>query len=192
MRVRDPKSGAHVGVGAFNLVRRSAYVALGGHAPIALRPDDDLKLGKLFKKNGYRCDFLIGAPLISVEWYATVGELVRGLEKNAFAGCDYRLSVVIGGMLAQVWRFLWPLAAAWFSTGWTRYAYALTIALLLMNATLAARSQKQNPLYAFGLPLASMMFIFIVLRATFLNLRDRGIYWRGTFYPLDVLRSNRV
>jgi cellulose synthase/poly-beta-1,6-N-acetylglucosamine synthase-like glycosyltransferase len=191
-RVRDPKSRAHIGIGAFNLVRRSVYAALGGHAPLALRPDDDLKLGKLFKKNGYRCDFLIGAPLIRVEWYATVAQLVRGLEKNAFAGCDYRLSVVIVGMIAQAWIFIWPFLAVWLATGVARAALIATIALLFLIAARAARTQRQSAWYALGLPLASMMFIFIVVRSTCLNLRQRGIYWRGTFYPLDELKKNTV
>jgi hypothetical protein len=37
-----------------------------------------------------------------------------------------------------------------------------------------------------------MVFCWIVLRAMVLNLRDGGITWRGTFYPLGELRRNRV
>jgi hypothetical protein len=44
-KVRDPRSSAHIGVGAFNLVRRAAYLRAGGHTTLRLRPDDDLKLG---------------------------------------------------------------------------------------------------------------------------------------------------
>ena len=36
----------HIGLGAFNLLRRATYEAVGGHVPIALRPDDDLMLGR--------------------------------------------------------------------------------------------------------------------------------------------------
>jgi len=31
-----------------------------------------------------------------------------------------------------------------------------------------------------------------VLRTLVLNLRQGGIVWRGTFYPLEELRRNRV
>ena len=40
----DPKSQVGVGIGAFNLIRRSAYTAIGTHAAISLRPDDDVRL----------------------------------------------------------------------------------------------------------------------------------------------------
>ncbi|HET7460551.1 MAG TPA: glycosyltransferase, partial [Longimicrobium sp.] len=93
-KVRDPRSPRHIGIGAFNLIRADTYRRIGGHAPIALRPDDDIKLGKLLKKNGGTQDFLNAADRVRVEWYHSVGEAVRGLRKNGFAGIDYRVSVV--------------------------------------------------------------------------------------------------
>ncbi|HEY4587862.1 MAG TPA: glycosyltransferase family 2 protein, partial [Thermoanaerobaculia bacterium] len=59
-KVKDPESPSHVGVGAFNLVRAAAYRAAGGHPAIAMRPDDDLKLGKLLKKKGFHQEFVFG------------------------------------------------------------------------------------------------------------------------------------
>jgi len=53
-KASDPRSKRYVGIGAFNLVRKDVYRAVGGHQAIAMRPDDDLKLGKLVKRNGYR------------------------------------------------------------------------------------------------------------------------------------------
>jgi cellulose synthase/poly-beta-1,6-N-acetylglucosamine synthase-like glycosyltransferase len=50
----DPSSGAAMGVGAFNLVRRAAYEQAGTHSAISLRPDDDLKLGAQIKKAGFK------------------------------------------------------------------------------------------------------------------------------------------
>ncbi len=89
-KVSDPKSHCHIGIGAFNLVKAESYLQAGGHKTIALRPDDDLKLGKILKQQGSRQQLIYGAGLISVEWYASIRELVLGLEKNVFAGTDYR------------------------------------------------------------------------------------------------------
>ena len=65
------KSQAHVGIGAFNLVRADVYRAVGGHERIRMRPDDDLKLGKIIKLAGYRQDVVHGIGMIAVEWYAS-------------------------------------------------------------------------------------------------------------------------
>ncbi len=45
----DSQSRRYIGIGAFNLVRAEVYRAVGGHTRIAMRPDDDMKLGQLIK-----------------------------------------------------------------------------------------------------------------------------------------------
>jgi hypothetical protein len=83
-KAQDAHSRHHVGVGAFNLIRAEAYRAIGTHRAIAMRPDDDIKLGKLVKKRGFHQDVVYGRDLIIVDWYASPGELIDGLMKNAF------------------------------------------------------------------------------------------------------------
>src|SRR5262245_48433213 len=87
--IRNPKSTAHVGIGAFNLVRAEAYRAVGGHEPIRMRPDDDMKLGKILKVAGYRPDLVNGDDFLVVHWYASIAEMLRGLEKNTFSTTEY-------------------------------------------------------------------------------------------------------
>lgn len=84
-RAKDPASRSFIGVGAFNLVTAEAYKAAGTHRAIAMRPDDDLKLGKLLKRAGYRQGMVLGMGLLEVEWYSSLSELIDGLMKNAFA-----------------------------------------------------------------------------------------------------------
>lgn len=191
-KARDPKSPRHIGIGAFNLVRAAAYRAAGGHAPIAMRPDDDMKLGKLLKKNGFRQDVLFGRGMISVEWYATLREVVRGLEKNSFAGLEYSLAAVLGATLALLLLNVWPWAALLLTGGaawWLNAASAFLMFSLFAGAT---RASGAHPLLGLGYPLATLLFLYIVLRATWLTLRNDGIDWRGTHYPLAALRANRV
>jgi len=82
--IRNPNSTAHIGVGAFNLIKTTVYRAVGGHERIKMRPDDDLKLGKIVKLAHYRQDLVDATGMLSLEMYRSVSELVRGLEKNAF------------------------------------------------------------------------------------------------------------
>ncbi len=191
-QARNPRSRSHIGIGAFNLVRAESYRRIGTHRAIAMRPDDDMKLGKLMKKNGLRQDFLVGVDHISVEWYRTVGEAVHGLRKNGFAGVDYRISVVIFATLMQLATFVFPFIAVFVTTGPTRLLYALSVALILGIYGGAAREQKAPVLGGILTPVLSLLFITVLLNATLYALLHRGIEWRGTHYPLDELRANRV
>ena len=190
-KVRDPRSGKHVGIGAFNLVRAESYRRMGTHRAIAMRPDDDVKLGKLAKKNGFSSDFLIGAEMISVEWYHSLPEVVRGLRKNGFAGVDYRISLVMLATLAQLF-FMWPFAAVWITEGWTRALYAIALGLILLMYAGSARAQRAPWWHGVMFPLASALFIYVIWNATIYALVNDGIEWRGTHYRLDELRANKV
>lgn len=191
-KARDPRSKKHIGIGAFNLVRASAYHAIGTHQAIAMRPDDDLKLGKLVKKHGFRQEMLIGTGMITVEWYASLGEVIGGLKKNAFAGLDYRISAVIGSTVLHFLLFSWPYLAVFLTTGVTQVLYGVSVTLLLLLFIGSARAQNAPLWHAVLFPVASVLFVFIIWNATFWTLANDGIDWRGTHYPLGELKANRV
>lgn len=191
-RAADPQSACHIGIGAFNLLRRRTYQAVGGHQTIALRPDDDLKLGKIIKKGGFRQNVAYAPEFLAVEWYASLGEAVRGLEKNAFAGCDYRVGMVVAGVVVQLFFGLWPYLSLLMTEGVT---WGLNLLIVLIFTALLMRGAAlhgERWRFAWGFPLGLCLFSWILLRTMTLNLYQGGIVWRGTFYPLDQLRRNRI
>jgi cellulose synthase/poly-beta-1,6-N-acetylglucosamine synthase-like glycosyltransferase len=191
-KARDPKSSCHVGIGAFNLVRAHAYRAVGGHQTIHLRPDDDLKLGKIIKERGFRSDVAYGPEFLSVEWYASLGDVIRGLEKNTFAGSDYRISLVLSGALFLLVTVVWPYLALLLTNGATRATYGAVVLLLTVLFADCASFHGAQRWHAAGFPLCTLLFVWIILRTMAVNLLQGGIYWRGTFYSLAELRENRV
>jgi cellulose synthase/poly-beta-1,6-N-acetylglucosamine synthase-like glycosyltransferase len=191
-KARDPESAKHVGIGAFNLVRAAAWRAAGGHRAIALRPDDDLKLGKLLKKNGFRQDFLFGREMVRVEWYASVRELILGTTKNSFAAVDYRLWVVVASTIAQLALNLWPFLGLVLTDGPARLLNAATVLLILLLCAVNAPLAGVRRWHGLGYPVASLLFLFILWRSTLVTLWTGGIDWRGTHYPLAELKANRV
>ena len=52
-KVADPKSRDHMGVGAFNLIRRNVYEAVGTYEALRMEVLDDMKLGKVVKNAGF-------------------------------------------------------------------------------------------------------------------------------------------
>lgn len=189
---KDPNSSAFIGVGAFNLIRSSTYRAIGGHEPIRMRPDDDIMLGKLLKKHGFRQDVMIGAGSVWVPWYATINELIVGLEKNAFAGVEYSVPMVVGSSLALFFLNVWPFVGMCIPLGWAQLLYAIASALLLFNFGATAINGGTRwwlaPLY----PLAVLLFIYIQWRSMTLTFWNGGIRWRDTLYPLKELMENTV
>ncbi|RZI97595.1 MAG: glycosyl transferase, partial [Rubrivivax sp.] len=100
-----------VGVGGFNLLRRSAYEGTGGHAAMPLAVLDDMELGRRIKTHGYTQHVLSGVEMVSIEWYRSTPDLVRGLEKNVFSGFDYRLGTLAGVTLLMLAVRVWPWLA---------------------------------------------------------------------------------
>jgi cellulose synthase/poly-beta-1,6-N-acetylglucosamine synthase-like glycosyltransferase len=116
-KAKDPESICHIGIGAFNLVREEAYRQVGGHETIRLRPDDDIKLGKIIKRAGLRQDVVQAPEFLAVEWYSSLDEVIRGLEKNAFSGVDYNIPLVLAGALLHTFCSVWPFAALFLTSG---------------------------------------------------------------------------
>ena len=191
-KARDPKSRCHIGIGAFNLLRAGAYRQVGGHAAIRLRPDDDIKLGKIVKLAGLRQDVAYAPEFLEVEWYASVGEVIRGLEKNAFSGADYNIALVLAGSVFHGMCSIWPFLAVFLTQGATRDVYIATVGLIVLVFADCARFHRAKAWYVVAYPATTALFIFILLRTMLLNLVQRGIYWRGTFYSLKELKANRV
>ncbi|KGP93224.1 glycosyl transferase [Pontibacillus chungwhensis BH030062] len=179
-----------MGIGAFNMLKRPTYEAIGTHELIAKRPDDDLFLGQKVKSLGYKQRLATGMEDISVEWYSSLQEAIKGLEKNTFAGLNYSflLSIVavIGTFTSQVFPFITLL----FST-YTNRALSL-IAITLMCTLMAITTKKLTQfktIYALTLPYSALLFIYTIGRAVSLTIKRGGIEWRGTFYSLKELKD---
>lgn len=191
-RVSDPAAEEYVGIGAFNLVRRELYTRMGGHHPIRLRPDDDIRLGQMIKWSGGRSGCASGVRLGSVEWYTSWAETLRGLEKNLYAGVDYRLLPALGAVLAPVLLMTLPLAGLFSAEPLIRW---LAGAVYVLQASMVASVSVMAGLGFWpGLvhPLCAAAFSFVMARTLWLTLRRGGVRWRGTFYPLARLRAQRL
>jgi hypothetical protein len=190
----DPRSPVGIGLGAFNLLRRRAYDAVGTHAALALRPDDDVRLGRRIKALGLRQRLLNGSDLLWLEWYPSLGAAVRGFDKNLFAGFDYRPAAALGGAAAVVTVLVWPFAAVWRAAGAARWLLGATVAadaagFLAAGAYTEGRLTWRRVALVPALPAGALLFAYTILRSAALVLSRGGIRWRGTFYPLAELRS---
>jgi hypothetical protein len=184
---RKPGKSGSIGVGAFNLVNRLAYEQAGTHERIKLRPDDDLKLAKHIKLAGLRQDVLSGEGYISLEWYRNVHQFIDGLMKNTFAVTNYNIWRSFADMMATLLTIALPIPImlVFGNTG-----IRLMALLLLGVPMLYMILVKPNKWwYALMIPYAGCLMAYVVVRSAFITIKQGGIYWRDSFYSLEMLKK---
>ena len=191
-RVADPDTDDHMGVGAFNMVRRTAYDAVGTYKALRMEVLDDMKLGKVIKKAGLRQRNVFGEDLISIRWAKGAMGVVDNLTKNFFAVLSFQWWRTVASAIALFFLNLWPFVGLWLAHGWGRLPYAIALgSMFLIYLGMSFRSSI--PAYYFLLhPVSTVLFEYTLLRSMFLTLWNDGVTWRGTKYPLEELRKGMV
>ena len=188
-RVPDPESPRDcIGVGAFNMIRRDVYDALGGWARLRLDVVEDLALGRLVKREGFRQQAALGPWLVSVRWAEGAWGVVTNLTKNIFALFRFRPELLLAASVAIGLLSLLPLLLclagprAWWPWG-------LQLAALFLAYRRIGKGQDFSAAQLLTYPVAATLLIVAMLRSMTLALWRGGIDWRGTFYPLSLLRA---
>jgi glycosyltransferase involved in cell wall biosynthesis len=191
-KVADPSTDDHMGVGAFNLVRRSVYDAVGTYEGLRMEVLDDMKLGKVVKKAGFAQRNVFGGDLISIRWAKGAMGVVNNLTKNFFAVLSFQWWRTVISALGLAFLNFGPFLGTFLAHGWARVPYIVAVgSIFLIYIGMSWRSSV--PAYYFLLhPLSTAMFIYTLLRSMVLTLWNDGIEWRGTKYPLEELRKGMV
>jgi cellulose synthase/poly-beta-1,6-N-acetylglucosamine synthase-like glycosyltransferase len=189
-QVSNPSSKASIGVGAFNLVKRTAYKQAGTHTVISLRPDDDLKLGGLIKKAHLRQDVVYGEKEISLDWYPSLAEFVKGLMKNTFSVANYHLPTAIGMAAATAIVFVLPIPVLLF-LGQAGVLMAVVILLSQILLMVYKKGIHGRWWHAVAIPFSGAVMIYIIIKSAFKTLQQGGIYWRDSFYSLKELKKQK-
>ena len=174
-QVPNPRHPAFCGVGAFTLVRRAAYDAVGGHAGAPLEAIDDMMLARRVKATGRINRVARGGPGLHLRMYHGLGELVRAMRKNSAALpgwwlLPFAIPIFLMVGLAPLWL---PLAG---------HPFLALLLWLLVPAVIGDVQQRltgrpMDLLWAFW-PLNVLVFAAGTLWA--LADRLRGVnHWRG-------------
>jgi glycosyltransferase involved in cell wall biosynthesis len=188
--VEDPNKAAAIGVGAFNLVRRSAFEQTPGFEWLCMEAVDDVSLALMMKRHGFRTRFALAYEDLSVVWYHSIRAMAQGFEKNITGPVSHyrmdRLFIVSCISTAIVLApyvslLMWQSPLVWPGIAW-----------LAVNALLGIRvaiADRDNPLPWLLVPLGILVFHLIFLRAALLLVKRQGIIWRGTKYPIEKLQQ---
>jgi len=180
-----------VGVGAFNLVKKSVYQEIGGYEAIAMRVMDDMSFGELVVNNGYKQDLgLSGKDFIVVKWYENLSALLKGIEKNQFASFNYNvfttlvvcLYALLVGVYSFVGIFLGPI--------WARVLCGISVVSLFAVYNYLAKYWNISRSYVLIHPISVLLYIGAILNSMVKTISQGGIEWRGTIYPIKVLKKH--
>jgi cellulose synthase/poly-beta-1,6-N-acetylglucosamine synthase-like glycosyltransferase len=191
-RVADPDTKDHMGVGAFNMVRRSVYDSVGTYRALRMEVLDDMKLGKVIKNARFRQRNVFGEDLISIRWAIGAMGVVNNLTKNFFALLSFQWWRTIASTLGLLFLNLGPFVGVWLTRGWQQVPYAASLGAIFLIYLGMSFKSSIPPYYVLLHPISTLLFAYTLLRSMVLTLWNDGVTWRGTKYPLEELRKGAV
>lgn len=187
-KVADPRAKRDViGVGAFNLMRRSAYEKVGGFEALRMEIIEDLGIARRVKGAGMRQRIVFGRGLVNVHWASGALGVVGVLTKNIFSAFRFRipfLLIACGWLLAFC---VLPVVVIAHGLLLPAILTAVAVASLYMGLGKYSGISAWNAVLA---PFAALLLIYALLRSMVTTLRQGGVVWRGTFYPLAELKRH--
>jgi glycosyltransferase involved in cell wall biosynthesis len=187
-RISDPTARDAVGVGAFNLLRTSVYQQLGGFEALRMEIVEDLAVGTRIKREGLRQRIATGPGLVSVHWASGATGIISGMTKNFFAIFHYNPAIALLSSMSIFALCVGP--AIFLVLPQTRTPAILTLATVACLYVLSSRQSRVSPWYAIFFPISATLIAYSILRSMVTTLKQGGVNWRGTFYPLAELRKN--
>jgi cellulose synthase/poly-beta-1,6-N-acetylglucosamine synthase-like glycosyltransferase len=202
--VNDPKRKEALAAGAFILVRRAPYQAIGGHESVKNQVIEDLNLARNLKKSGARMHIRLTRDLVSTQMYENFSDMWEGLSKNALAAADYQaykfllgLPIVLAvAVFPPLYLFTslaialitWPATAKlWLIVALSALICAL-ISLIHRRTIIHLRLAAPHALL-FSASLA--LYLFIVAGSWYQHRFHGGNLWKGRRYHRDALTPTK-
>jgi hypothetical protein len=171
---RSPRTDLAIGVGAFLLVRRDAYLAAGGHEAVRGEVVEDLALARNLKRAGHLPAWVRGEDQVRLRFYHGAGEMWRGWRKNAARAWTGPAPLAAAGGAAVAAVVLAPWARA-FRSPWAAAALSAQLATL----TRALRHTDAGPAWALGAPVGAVFLGAVAAASGWDRATGRGTDWRG-------------
>jgi hypothetical protein len=117
--------------------------------------------------------------------------MIKIMEKNFFAALDYRITqgIFFGVVLSIFWAACIIGAFTWSIFG---FCGAGSLIFSAIPAVIICKRLRWPLRGAALTPFAFVAVFYTVLNSMIVTLRQRGIRWRDTFYPLETLRAGNV
>jgi chlorobactene glucosyltransferase len=205
-KVNDPKRPNAYANGAFMLMSRECYQAIGGHDAVRTEINEDMHMAQLAKQRGQRLFVIQNDGLYTVRMYSRLREIWRGWSR-IFFGCFEtfrRLRITLAMLLTtNIFPYASLLIAAavlgikgWSGAGggWQLVAAAAALVVVVQQTVITRyyRLSQTNPWLAPTFIVGAVVCVGMLVNAMFkLNGRTTTT-WRGTTYRGSQLADSKA
>lgn len=199
-KVNDPASPSAYANGAFMLLKRDLYDAIGGHERIKTEVNEDMHMARLTKELGRRLYVIPNDDLYRTRMYASFRECWRGWSR-IFYGCfgTFRRLVITAAVLLVSSIFPWLSLFAGLIGAFTAQPRAPWLWITLLSAVAVVIQQtwlirfyrltKADPRYVPTYILGAVVAFGMVINAMTKLGGLAATTWRGTTYRGSRLSS---
>jgi glycosyltransferase involved in cell wall biosynthesis len=193
-RLNEPRTPA-IGIGAFTLVKRSVYLASGGHAAIRDRQPEDTLLAALIRKHGGNMGVCWTSSMVRVRIYRGFEQLrqfivrkIRMQNQDHIARMGNRVVYLLIQDVLPLPLFVaacaWQVATGGFSFSMSVYAAFALIAYLTNVGSFDKYRQiaYMRPRLEWFHPLGGLLRIYFYTCAALQVLVRKRMEWRGRDY----------
>lgn len=159
--------------GQFFIVKRTAYLAVGGHSKIRDEVLDDLELARLLRMHAFRGSVIDGSESATCLMYPNFSQLLQGYSKSqwrAFGSIYGAISAIIFLGLTSIAPFLYAISGN---------SQAALLSLGVIFTRLLTAWKTQSIIWSSFLhPISIIIWVFLIIYSFHLKLSGK-LQWRG-------------
>jgi chlorobactene glucosyltransferase len=174
--------------GAFLLLPKAVYDAIGGHEAVKGEMAEDVKFAQYVKSRGYKMVYGDGTRTYKVRMYDSLKGIYNGFSKNLFPAMDRSLPVLIGWCLflitTQVVPFLFVAASAFRNVRtWDSFWFPFWHVAVALIIRVALTFRFRQALWAvFTHPVGWLVTMAVAANSAYLHYSGKGHAWKGRVY----------
>lgn len=190
-KVNNPKKSVAYANGAFMLINRNSYAAVGGHEAIKNDIQEDMTMARLIKEKQQGLFVTRNSGLYSVRMYRSLSEIINGWTR-IFYGSFRKFARVLTTMLLVTFASVLPptvaiIAFIKYLDDPSHWLPCVITAILSTTLEISAiyRYHKicgANKYLACMYPIGCLILDYILIRSTLKHRRGATIAWKNTSY----------
>ncbi|UCE58374.1 MAG: glycosyltransferase [Phycisphaerales bacterium] len=199
-RVNDPRRKSAYANGAFMLMHRDCYEAIGGHERVRNAANEDIQMARITKQMGLKLRVVENEDLYLTRMYRTAADAWRGWSRIFCCSLGTVPRLATAGLLMAVFTLLpwislmivatgWVLSDPQTASEWVPAVLAWAVVILLQE-TVVWRFYgvlKVNRLWSLTYFIGGVVTLGVLINALLKAAGLGATQWRGTVYRGDDL-----